>query len=133
MKYLLDTCIISYFLKKYPKVIEILQTHSPKDIAVSAITIHEIEYGLKLHPEKEPKIRHIWQELLDQINVLDVNNIVAIESAHLRSYLKTRGIMIGNYDLLISATARAYNMICVTSNIDEFTRVPELVIENWNE
>lgn len=39
--------------------------------------------------------------------------------------------MIGPYDLLIAAIALANNLTLVTHNTNEFSRVPGLVIEDW--
>jgi len=47
--------------------------------------------------------------------------------------LKKTGTPIGPNDLLIAAHARAANSILVTANTSEFSRVPELNIENWLE
>jgi tRNA(fMet)-specific endonuclease VapC len=38
---------------------------------------------------------------------------------------------IGNNDLLIAAHARSINAVLVTNNIKEFSRVPDLTIEDW--
>jgi tRNA(fMet)-specific endonuclease VapC len=51
--------------------------------------------------------------------------------AEIRSYLQQRGELIGPTDLFIAAHARASDMTLVTANLDEFTRVPGLRVENW--
>ncbi|MGL5078460.1 MAG: type II toxin-antitoxin system VapC family toxin, partial [Waterburya sp.] len=43
------------------------------------------------------------------------------------------GTPIGAYDLLIAATALANELILVTSNTKEFSRVKHLVLENWRD
>lgn len=49
----------------------------------------------------------------------------------IRALLKKQGAIIGNNDLLISAHARSMNAVLVTNNVREFSRVPDLSIENW--
>lgn len=52
--------------------------------------------------------------------------------AAIRCDLERSGTVIGPNDLLIAATARALGAVMVTSNENEFSRVPGLVVENWN-
>ena len=49
----------------------------------------------------------------------------------IRAVLKKQGTLIGNNDLLISAHALSMSAVLVTNNIREFSRVPDLTIENW--
>lgn len=48
-----------------------------------------------------------------------------------RSYLAGLGLMIGPYDLMISGIALSNGLIVVTHNTSEFSRVPGLVLEDW--
>jgi tRNA(fMet)-specific endonuclease VapC len=50
---------------------------------------------------------------------------------HIRAALEKQGKLIGPYDLLIAAIALANNVTLVTHNLDEFKRVPNLVLEDW--
>ncbi|MBS0186079.1 MAG: hypothetical protein JSS34_07055 [Proteobacteria bacterium] len=70
MKYLLDTCTLCYFFRKDPNVLMHFKSCLPNDLAFSSLTALEIEYGLKLHQEKEIKIRPIWEELTSLITIL---------------------------------------------------------------
>jgi tRNA(fMet)-specific endonuclease VapC len=51
--------------------------------------------------------------------------------AEIRSYLHRIGQPIGHNDLLIAAHARSLDLIMVTHNESEFSRVPGLTVENW--
>jgi tRNA(fMet)-specific endonuclease VapC len=51
--------------------------------------------------------------------------------AEIRAYLERRGELIGPTDLFIAAHARVSDMTLVTANLDEFSRVPGLRVENW--
>ncbi len=130
MKYLLDTCVISDYFKKNPSVINHLQNISPEKIHISTITVMEIEYGLRLNIEREKKIQPLWRSILNFIHVIPYSPQCAIASASIRAHLKSKGLP-GPYDSLIAGTAIAHDMIMVTSNTDEFIRVPEITLEDW--
>lgn len=49
----------------------------------------------------------------------------------IRHQLERAGTPIGPNDLLIAAHARALGLTLVTDNVREFTRVPQLSVENW--
>ncbi len=133
MKYLLDTCIISYFFKALPAVLENFQARSPGDLAMSSITFMEIEFGLELNSARAKKLRPKWLALSSIIHVLPFESEDAIIAGTLRSKLQKGGNTIGAYDVLIAATALRHNLICVTNNTREFERIMELKIENWME
>ena len=52
MKFLLDTNVISDFVRGDAVVQSNLRTSAPADVAVSAITVMEIAYGLARNPRK---------------------------------------------------------------------------------
>jgi tRNA(fMet)-specific endonuclease VapC len=51
----------------------------------------------------------------------------------IRAELEQQGRLIGPYDMMIAAHALALDVVLVTDNAGEFSRVPGLVIENWLE
>lgn len=51
--------------------------------------------------------------------------------ARVRADLQSRGEVIGHYDLMIAAIALVHGLTLVTHNVGEFSRVPGLVIEDW--
>lgn len=133
MNYLLDTCVVSDFFKKVPTTIEHFKSISPKQILISTISLMEIEYGLNLNPQKEQKIRPIWEALLSKIKIVPFTESCAKATASIRSDLKNSGKLIGPYDILIAGTAIAHDLIVVTSNVNEFARISSLTIEDWRE
>ncbi len=131
MNYLLDTCVLSDFFKKEPSTIAHFQNVSPNQLYISTVTIMEIEYGLQLHAEREKKIRPLWISLLKLMQVVPFCQECAASTSVLRAHLKSSGQLIGPYDLLIAGTSLTHKHILVTSNMKEFTRVPNLATENW--
>jgi len=48
MRYLLDTNICIYLIKKHsPEILERFRKHSPQDVAISTITLFELQYGVE--------------------------------------------------------------------------------------
>lgn len=62
---------------------------------------------------------------------LPFDDHAAYRHALIRAELTSRGQLIGPNDLLIAATALAHGAILVTHNTAEFSRVPGLLIEDW--
>lgn len=131
MKYLLDTCVVSDFMKGHANTREKLLGCVPSDIAISVLTMFEIHYGLERNPPLALKIKPVFQSLLDAMTILPFTAQIAIHAGSLRAYLQQQGTPIGSYDILIAATAVAEDLILVTSNTSEFSRVPTIQLENW--
>jgi tRNA(fMet)-specific endonuclease VapC len=129
MKYLLDTCTVSDLFKRDVITLEHFKNVAPADLSLSSITVMEIEYGLKLNPSREQKIRPFWHSLLDEIHVFSFDYEEARCASMVRVHLRNQ--MIGAYDCMIAGTALAHGLCVVTSNIREFTRLEELTLENW--
>lgn len=131
IRYLLDTNICIYFIKKHPPaVLERFRLHSPEDVAISTITFFELEYGAQ-------KSRHIerTQDALSRfllpLTIIDTDHHAAAEAAIIRAVLEKKGTPIGPYDLLIAGLARSQDMILGTNNTSEFARIDGLRLENW--
>jgi tRNA(fMet)-specific endonuclease VapC len=131
MKYLLDTCTVSDFVKGQPKVLARVKATSPNLIAVSALTRMEVEYGLALNVERAKKLAPILDAFFSTIATLPFDEADARVAAALRAALKTQGQPIGAYDVLIAGTGLARGLVVVTSNAGEFKRVSGLQVEDW--
>ncbi|MDB9372653.1 type II toxin-antitoxin system VapC family toxin [Nodularia sphaerocarpa] len=131
MSYLLDTCVISDFVKGEENTLQRIKLIPPAEIFVSSLTVMEVKYGLAINPQRAVKIQSIIATLLNSITILPFDSKEAEQAAQIRSFLKLAGSPIGAYDVLIAATAVINNHIVVTSNVREFQRVPNLQIENW--
>ncbi len=131
MKYLLDTCTVSDFVKGQPGVLARIKATPPSLIAVSVVTRMEIEFGLQLNPERARKLGPILDSVLNAITTLPLSEADAIAAAGIRVALQRRGQPIGPYDILIAGCGLARGLILVTSNTGEFERVGGLLLENW--
>ena len=133
MRYLLDTDICIYIIKRSPAdVFEHFKQLQVGDVGISAITFCELQYGVAKSSKPE-KNQWALSEFLGPVEVLDFPSAAAIGFGDIRARLKNAGTPIGNYDLLIAAHALQLNLTLVTNNTREFERVPGLRIENWTE
>jgi len=133
MRYLLDTNICIYLIKKRPsKVLERFRQHSPQDIAISTVTLFELQYGVEKSQYRQRSEDALAKFLLP-LNLIDLDRSSAVEAATIRAQLEKEGMPIGAYDLLIAGLARSLDMTLVTNNTREFERIAGLHLENWVE
>ncbi len=133
MHYLLDTNICIYLIKKRPlAVLERFRQYSPKDVAISTITLFELQYGIEKSQYRERSEDALAKFLLP-LNLINLDRSSAVEAAIIHAQLEKKGMPIGPYDLLIAGLARSQDMILVTNNIKEFERIDDLHMENWVE
>ncbi len=131
MKYMLDTNICIYLIKKKPQaVIERLEQTDISQVCISSITLSELEYGVSKSMRPEQNKMALF-EFLTPVEVAHYNDVAAQKYGALRALLEKRGAPIGSLDTLIAAHALSLESILVTNNEREFDRVPELKTENW--
>ena len=131
MRYMLDTNICIYIMKKKPmSVFKQFEALSVGDVFMSLVTLGELEYGA-LRSNNSSKALNILEELVHYIPVLPCSVEVAKHYADIRASLSQKGKMIGNNDLWIAAHARSLGYTLVSNNIKEFERVEDLALENW--
>lgn len=130
-RFLLDTDICIYLIKNRPhEVLKKFRKYTPKEIAISSITVFELEYGIQKsqYPEQS---RNALSKFLLPLNMVMFDDAAASESASIRAELEKKGIPIGPFDLLFAGIARSMNLTLVTNNIKEFRGVKKLKLENW--
>lgn len=131
MKYMLDTNICVYFIKRKPaNVFDRLHEKMDDGISISSITLAELECGVALSEQRERNADALAQ-FLALITVVPFEETAAAEYGTVRAALRRQGTPIGPLDELIAAHAKANDMILVTNNTREFERVEGLQLENW--
>ena len=131
MNYILDTNICIYTINKKPtSVVSKIGSKRLEEIAISTITIAELEYGIakSLYPDQN---RTALLEFLIPFMILDFDQIASLHYGQIRMSLESKGMPIGPMDLLLAAQAKSRNLILVTNNEKEFQRIDDLRIENW--
>ena len=116
MNYLLDTNICIYVIRKRPPpALKRVQSKQPGQIAISTITVAELEYGIarSRHADRN---RIALLEFLFPFTILDFDQKACAEYGRIRSMLEAKGRPIGPMDLLLAAQAKSRNLILVTNN-----------------
>ena len=132
LKYLLDTNIVIYTMKNRPQHVKRHFQKHEGEMCISAITLGELVFGAEYSQQVEQNLRDI-EALVAQLEVLPLDSKAAYHFGQIRAALYILGQPIGPYDMLIAGHARASGLILVTNNINEFERVPGLLLENWTE
>ena len=134
-KYILDTCTwIEYFHQRngVPEHIDII---GRRHLCASEVTLAELTFGAINSNDYE---RHIEepQRLRRDITIYDISEVFEeygqIRCA-LRKIRKDLDREVGQFDMLIGATALHYGLTVVTDNIKHFSLMPGVKCENWVE
>jgi tRNA(fMet)-specific endonuclease VapC len=130
LKYLLDTNIVIYVMKRKP--IEVLGKFNENSarMAMSVITLSELFHGAENSSRVSDNLLAI-EDFVSRIEVLPYMTKASQHYGAIRAALEKRGQVIGVNDLHIAAHARSEGLTVVTNNTDEFARVPSLMVENW--
>ena len=133
MKFILDTNICIYIIKKKPaQVFEKFKGLPLGSVGISSITLAELEYGVKKSSQPE-KNQIALKQFLIPLEILDFDTNAAAEYGKIRTDLERNGTPIGPLDTLIAAHVKSLELILVTNNEKEFKRVAGLQIENWTQ
>lgn len=133
MTYLLDSNVcIRLINNSSPAVTTRLASQQPEDILISTITQLELYYGAYRSAQQERNLE-ILQRFFSQFSIIPLDPEAARIAGRIRAELAASGTPIGPYDVQIAAIAMANNLIVVTHNTKEFSRVNGLQIEDWEE
>lgn len=128
---LLDTNICVFVMKnRHPEVTRKLLSHHPSEIAISSVTVYELEYGAA-RSSRPAENRQNLRLFLAPFTILPFDTADAIAAGEIRRRLESAGTPIGPYDLQIAAQGLARGLTVVTRNTGEFTRVPGLRVTDW--
>jgi len=126
MGLLIDSDIIIDFLNNQKSAINFFKNSVNKRIDISIISWIEVVYGFKKNKLLDKT--KIFQELLNDYNisVLQIDEKISLEYLNIKIDLENKKIVLGDFDLLIAATAKSKNLKLVTRNIRHFLRIKDL-------
>ncbi|MES2692868.1 MAG: PIN domain-containing protein [Verrucomicrobiota bacterium] len=132
--YLLDTNVLSRLARGIDKSLSEKVSRHLDACVVSSIAWYELEYGAARNsdPAKSSQRLALLRSIFPFVRAFSEED--AIEAASVRAYLETlkpNAQPIGPHDVLLAGHARALGAVLVTHNLREFTRVPRLVVEDW--
>ena len=130
MTYLLDTNICIYFLNRHPEVIKRVAQCRYNEIAISIVTLAELQFGAYNSIQVENNIKRI-EFFLERIQLLDLTPKTTDIFARIKASLRKAGSIIDDFDILIGATAIENGLTIVTDNERHFSRMKELHVVNW--
>ena len=131
MNYLLDTnTCIKYLNGRSEEIRKNLEFKSQKDIVVCSIVKAELFFGAmkSKNPEKNLKRQ---SQFLNRFVSLSFDDKASKFYGKIRARLEKSGTPIGPNDLFIAAIAVSNNITLVTNNTREFSRVEDLICEDW--
>ncbi len=128
MKYLLDANTIIKRLAGHSKLLTRVSQHQADQFAISTVVACELFFGAYKSQKVKQNLARV--EAL-QFTFLDFDKDDAQRAGAVRAELATAGTLIGPYDLLIAGQALSRNLILITHNTREFSRVSGLQIEDW--
>ena len=130
LKYLLDTNIVIYVLKRRPKEVLAMFNANASRMAISSITLSELFYGAEKSLNTDKNLEAA-EEFVSHLDVLPYDAKASQHYGQIKAALEKKGQIIGENDIHIAAHARSHGLILVSNNVREFKRVPNLVLENW--
>lgn len=131
MKYLLDTNVcIKYLNGDSDNIRKELKNRKPENIALCSVVKSELIYGVLKSSNKEKNLSRLNTFFAPFIS-LPFDDSCAVVYGEIRSTLEKSGNIIGPYDMQIASIALYHNMILVTHNTKEFSRITNLLLEDW--
>ena len=131
MRYLLDTnACISYLNNPVSPIRSKISLFPPSAIFICSVVKAELFYGV-LNSGNPKKNMDRLNVFLKQIQSLPFDDDAALIFGEVRAQLARIGRPIGPYDLQIAAIALQHKLTLVAHNMAEFSRVPDLSCEDW--
>ena len=130
LKYMLDTNIAIYVIKRRPpEALATFNQHAGQ-LCISSITLAELIHGVEKSARPDHNLRQV-EDFISRLTVLEYGNKASAHYGNIRAVLERKGTPIGVNDLHIAGHARSEGVILVTNNMKEFERVEGLRLENW--
>jgi tRNA(fMet)-specific endonuclease VapC len=129
--YLLDTNIVTVYLKQHPGVRQRIRDAelAGHPVRLNAVSYYETKRGLlAIGAQRQlAAFERLWRVL----GIVMIDHAVLDKAAELYAALRVSGQLIEDADLLIAAMALVYDMTLVTHNTAHFARIPGLQVEDW--
>jgi tRNA(fMet)-specific endonuclease VapC len=131
LRYLLDTDICIYVIKRHPVTVARRIAALPDGtLGMSVVTYGELWRGVERSQHRERNLDALHQ-LTAVITVQPLPADAGRIYGDIRTRLERTGTPIGGNDLWIAAHALAADLTLVTNNGREFSRIEDLRLENW--
>jgi len=129
--WLLDTnAWIAYLSKRPSPVKDRVKEAGEARVLLCDVVKGELLYGAYRSARVQQNLERL-EDLFSVVRSLPFDGAAARHFAEIRAHLAAQGRPIGPYDLQIAGIARSRSVTVVTHNMDEFSRVPGLLVEDW--
>jgi len=130
LRYLLDTNIVIYVIKRKPLSALQLFNDNEGHMAISSITLAELLHGAEKSNAPARSLATV-EDFCSRLEVLSYGAKAAQHYGSIRAALERLGQPVGVNDLHIAAHARSEGLTLVSNNLREFERVEALRLDNW--
>lgn len=127
--YLLDTDIVVFLFRNKKGIAKRLASIAPENVYISEVTVAELEYGNYCGGRYEEN-KVLLNNFLSCINVIPFSEAISLYAKE-RYRLKSIGMGIEDFDLLIGCTSVTNNLTMATNNVKHYSRIEGIKIENW--
>lgn len=129
---LIDTDILSLFLRGHPSVVQSFSAYVQEygGVNLCILSYYEIVSGLKHRDAK--KQLDSFQDFIQYNSILLLTEQSVLVAADIYAELRRRGDPVDDIDILIAAVAKAHGLVMVTHNTGHFRRIPGLELEDWS-
>ena len=122
MKILVDTDWVINYLKGRAETVRVMQSLAADGLAISLITYGEVYEGIYGSADP-PRHEASFEQFLRGVDVLPLTREIMQQFARIRLKLRSQGMLIGDPDILIAATAMHHNLQLLSNNTRHFQRV----------
>jgi predicted nucleic acid-binding protein len=129
MRYLIDTDWVIHHLNGRADIIQRLQALQAVGLGLSVIVLAELYEGVYYSRDPEQSEQKL-NDFLESVTLVGMDEATAKIFGRERGRLRATGMMIGDMDLLIAATALQYDLTLLTNNRSHFDRIEGLRIES---
>ena len=131
MKWMLDTDTCIAIIKRRPEsALKKLRGKSIGQVGISTVTLSELNFGAAKSSRREQAVAALAEFVLP-LEVAPYDTEAASSYGGVRASLEKRGTPIGPLDTLIASHALSLDVILVTHNVKEFSRIEGLRVEDW--
>ena len=131
----LDTNVLSELMRPHPddQVRAWLLHVSEIRLAISAVTIAEIEYGLRRLPDglRQSDLRDRFARFVTGLTVLPLNEDSASYAGMFRAMRDELGLPSTPSDMMIAGIAMQAGANLATRNIRDFEKLPVVLLNPW--
>jgi tRNA(fMet)-specific endonuclease VapC len=132
MRWMLDTDTCIAIIKKHQVALKKLRGKSVGQVGISSITLGELAFGAE-KSRRSSQAHEALGEFLVALEVAGFDDASAMAYGKVRASLEQRGKPIGPLDTLIGSHALEIDVVLVTHNTREFSRIDGLRLEDWTQ